>query len=499
MNDSGSLSPFDNGCLSYYFDDLSISDRETIAEDVSYTIDSDDSSCSRTACSSIFGSGPDELESETAINSSCSGSITKSNECLIDVDTSIDSTCLNLGKTSECYLVTIGKSIQKNNYIGVKTFDRINTRTIDNEDKIAGSTALILNCRPAQIPAKLPKEQLEHERLYEKILQNAKKSESEKAKKHKEYLKQKLKNEERLAHVTQIWTQEIIPNWNQMCRTKRCRDLWWNGLPSSVRGKVWCLAIGNDLLINEELYRSCVSNSLNKFKDSEATMHCLECIHLDITRTFPHLGIFQQGGPYFDVLKRILSAYVCLRPDIGYIQGMCFIAAILLLNMEELEAFICLVNLMESPCLNAFYTVNQRLMTSYFTTYNDLLKHNLNKLNTHFNLIGLTSEMYLVDWIYSVFTKSTNLELASIIWDNFLRDNDQFLFRAALGILRSNESQLMQMDSITCAQYLTKLPESFTSNALLKSTAAIRMSIGKQSFNSLLVCNQAKSTQNSLE
>lgn len=97
MNDSGSLSPFDNGCLSYYFDDLSISDRETIAEDVSYTIDSDDSSYSRTACSSIFGSGPDELESETALFSSCSGSITKSNECLIDINEPIDSTNLNFG------------------------------------------------------------------------------------------------------------------------------------------------------------------------------------------------------------------------------------------------------------------------------------------------------------------------------------------------------------------------------------------------------------------
>lgn len=127
----------------------------------------------------------------------------------------------------------------QNNYIEVKSFDRISTRTIDNEDKIAGSTALILNCRPTQIPAKLPKEQLEHERLYEKILQNAKKkgnfkhiilsqlifknntnymncTESEKAKKHKESLKQKLKNEERLANVTRIWTQEIIPNWHKM-------------------------------------------------------------------------------------------------------------------------------------------------------------------------------------------------------------------------------------------------------------------------------------------
>lgn len=74
-------------------------------------------------------------------------------------------------------------------------------------------------------------------------------------------------------------------------------------------------------------------------------------------------------------------------------------------------------------------------MTSYFSTYNNLLKHNLNKLYIHFNHIGLTPEMYLVDWIYSVYAKSMNLELASIVWDNFLRDKDQFLFRAALGKL----------------------------------------------------------------
>lgn len=51
------------------------------------------------------------------------------------------------------------------------------------------------------------------------------------------------------------------------------------------------------------------------------------------------------------------------------------------------------------------------------------------------------------------------------------------------------------MDSITCAQYLTKLPESFTSNTLLKSAAAIRMSIGKQSFNNLLISYQKNYVQ----
>lgn len=74
-------------------------------------------------------------------------------------------------------------------------------------------------------------------------------------------------------------------------------------------------------------------------------------------------------------------------------------------------------------------------MTSYFSTYSDLLKFNLHRLDAHFSQIGLTPEMYLVEWIYSLFAKSMNLELTSVIWDNFLRDNDQFLFRAALGKL----------------------------------------------------------------
>ncbi|XP_050437091.1 TBC1 domain family member 12-like [Adelges cooleyi] len=491
MNESRSFSPFDDGCLAYYFENLSVECRSTDKDNLEHVIDSDDSSSSQTACSSALGL--DDLESDASLLSS--SSVTRSEEFLDTIGPQSDAICVNKGKKIENGFLANGTSTKlyhKKNYFGIRSVDCINNKTCENDEKVAGSSALILLNRPAQVPAKSISEQLEHKRLYDQIIQNAKKKESEETKKHKQYLKQKLKNEERLANVTQIWTQEIIPKWNQMCQTKKCRDLWWHGLPSSVRGKVWSLAIGNDLFINEELYRSCVSNSTNKFKDSEDSDHCLDYIYLDITRTFPHLGIFQQGGPYCDILKRVLSAYVCLRPDVGYIQGMCFIAAILLLNMEEVDAFIGLVNLMESPCLKTFYTVNHPIMTSYFSTYNDLLKHNLNKLSAHFSNIGLTPEMYLVDWIYTVYTKSMNLELASIIWDNFLRDNDQFLFQTALGILHCNESILLQMDSIMCAQYLTKLPDSITSRTLLKSIATIRMNIGKRSFNDILNWHQEK-------
>lgn len=74
--------------------------------------------------------------------------------------------------------------------------------------------------------------------------------------------------------------------------------------------------------------QSCESKCCSKSNPNliEYSDECsMELIQLDIARTFPHLCIFQPGGPYFDVLHELLAAYVCFRPDIGYIQvGMAF-------------------------------------------------------------------------------------------------------------------------------------------------------------------------------
>ena len=67
----------------------------------------------------------------------------------------------------------------------------------------------------------------------------------------------------------------------------------------------------------------------------------IEVIHLDILRTFPTLCFFQevigllcmhgvfiravynllQGGPLHHVLHDVLGAYVCYRPDVGYVSA----------------------------------------------------------------------------------------------------------------------------------------------------------------------------------
>jgi len=74
-------------------------------------------------------------------------------------------------------------------------------------------------------------------------------------------------------------------------------------------------------------------------------------IPLDLPRTFPCLSFFQVGGPSHGPLGQVLEAYVCYRPDIGYVQGMSYLAAVMLLYMDTFPAFCCLANLLNSPIL----------------------------------------------------------------------------------------------------------------------------------------------------
>ncbi|XP_028738747.1 TBC1 domain family member 12 isoform X2 [Peromyscus leucopus] len=276
------------------------------------------------------------------------------------------------------------------------------------------TTALILEDRPSNLPAKSVEEALRHRQEYDEMVAEAKKRE-----------------------LYEIFLSRARERWKSFSETSSDNDI--EGISVA---------------------------------DREAS---LELIKLDISRTFPSLYIFQKGGPYHDVLHSILGAYTCYRPDVGYVQGMSFIAAVLILNLEEADAFIAFANLLNKPCQLAFFRVDHSMMLKYFATFEVFFEENLSKLFLHFKSYSLTPDIYLIDWIFTLYSKSLPLDLACRVWDVFCRDGEEFLFRTGLGILRLYEDILLQMDFIHIAQFLTKLPEDITSEKLFSCIAAIQM------------------------
>ncbi|XP_071412946.1 TBC1 domain family member 14 isoform X1 [Pithys albifrons albifrons] len=368
------------------------------------------------------------------------------------------------------------------------------------------TTALILEDRPANLPAKPAEEAQKHRQQYEEMVVQAKKRELKEAQKRKKQLEERCKLEDSIGNAVLTWNNEILPNWETMCCSRKVRELWWQGIPPSVRGKVWSLAIGNELNITHELYDICLARAKEKWRSLStggAEVECedagfsaadreasLELIKLDISRTFPSLCIFQQGGPYHDTLHSILGAYTCYRPDVGYVQGMSFIAAVLILNLDTADAFIAFSNLLNKPCQMAFFRVDHGLMLTYFAAFEVFFEENLPKLFAHFKKNNLTPDIYLIDWIFTLYSKSLPLDLACRVWDVFCRDGEEFLFRTALGILKLFEDILTKMDFIHIAQFLTKLPEDLPSEEFFTSIAAIQMQSRNKKWAQILAALQ---------
>ncbi|XP_052248979.1 TBC1 domain family member 14-like [Dreissena polymorpha] len=386
-----------------------------------------------------------------------------------------------------------------------KEEQQASSRSKKEDIEVMSTTALILENRPMNLPSKSPEELEKHQKQYEAMVDAARRKERQELKRRKRQLQQQLRQEEQLLADAKIWTKDILPNWDAMKHSKKARDLWWHGIPTNLRGKVWKLALGNDLNITTELYEICVSRAADKIKQMDETPvvfrpaelasaskeSSVELIKLDVSRTFPQLCIFQKGGPYHDLLHSLLGAYACYRPDVGYVQGMSFIAAVLLLNMEVGDAFVCFANLLNRPCQVAFFRVDEGLMKAYFVTYEEFFIENMPNLASHFKKNNLTPDIYLYDWIFTLFSKSLPLELACRVWDIFCRDGEEFLFRTALGILKSYEEVLLQMDFILLAQFLTRLPEGERYEAkLFRSIEAIQMNVDKKKFSQVLAGNK---------
>ncbi|XP_073947606.1 TBC1 domain family member 12-like isoform X2 [Choristoneura fumiferana] len=431
------------------------------------------------------------------------------------------------------------------------------------EDLVASSIALIQHDRPSNLPAKTTEEALRHKAEHARIMEAARRRvERETAARHAR-VQESLRMEERLARHAREWTQHILPEWGTQKNAKRTQELWWSGLPPSIRGRVWQLAIENKLKITHDMYQDYVAKAKQKLHEAQlrrkrlkvnkGTCGCveekelsrsdekieepeqktdeprlglprnfseqnlkshatesepkkccsksnpnlldysdecsMELIQLDIARTFPHLCIFQPGGPYFDVLHELLAAYVCYRPDIGYIQGMSFIAAVLILNMEAPQAFVCFANLLDGPVLRAAFTRDGATMQRLWKAYTTLLRHNLPALAD-----AVAPELYLLEWLYTAFAKAMPLDAACRVWDVFLRDGGTFLFNTALGILHLYQEELKAMDFISAAQFLTKLPEDLDPEALFKSISSVTMTLDGMSFEELATCCEVENS-----
>ncbi|XP_058066260.1 rab GTPase-activating protein 1-like [Anopheles bellator] len=235
--------------------------------------------------------------------------------------------------------------------------------------------------------------------------------------------------------------QGIILEWYQDVPEKHPKALAAlvrSGIPEALRGTVW-----------QRL--ACVENRTEMFDSYRVLItketNCETVIQRDINRTFPAHKFFKEnGGTGQENLYKVSKAYAVYDTEVGYCQGLSFIAASLLLHMPEEEAFCVLVALMYNYGLRDMYKMGFESLYLRLYQLNRLMKDQLPDLYEHFAQTGVESHMFASQWFLTLFTARFPLYFVFYILDVFLLDGIPVLFQVALTLLAVCRKDLLELD-----------------------------------------------------
>lgn len=118
---------------------------------------------------------------------------------------------------------------------------------------------------------------------------------------------------------------------------------------------------------------------------------------------------------------------------------MSYLAAILVLHLEEELAFTALCHLVREEPFSSFLRMDTAQgfagVEAHCQIFLELLEDTCPDIFLCFSENEITPQMYLVDWYMTAFSRPLPLDIVARIWDRLVLDQYRFLCRAALGTL----------------------------------------------------------------
>ncbi|KAJ8363091.1 hypothetical protein SKAU_G00119220 [Synaphobranchus kaupii] len=158
------------------------------------------------------------------------------------------------------------------------------------------------------------------------------------------------------------------------------------------------------------------------------------------------------------------DAYSLVDREVGYCQGSAFIVGLLLMQMPEEEAFCVSVRLMQEYRLRELFKPSMAELGLCIYQFEYLLQEQLPELNVHFRSQSFHTSMYASSWFLTLFLTFLPLPVATRVFDIFMYEGLEIIFRVGMAILQYNQTDLIQLDMEGMSQHFQKvIPHQFDS------------------------------------
>ena len=200
-----------------------------------------------------------------------------------------------------------------------------------------------------------------------------------------------------------------------------------------------------DYNITSNIYKNILSFANQAQTKDKKYKSVFEEIKRDINRTF-YTEKFTKGNGKL-ILINVLSALAFIRPEIGYCQGMNFIAGALIELIEEEEKiFWIFLSFIDNIDMNLLYLKNMPDYSIRVFQLNYFIKQYFPDLFNHFKKNQITPDIIFSKWILTIFANYLPFEMCYKIWDLFIIDKWKAIFRISIILLDSIKDKLLKLD-----------------------------------------------------
>ncbi|XP_067325125.1 TBC1 domain family member 1 isoform X6 [Anolis sagrei] len=253
-----------------------------------------------------------------------------------------------------------------------------------------------------------------------------------------------------LKEVTLIWEKMLgTPGRSKMkFDIDKIHSAVGKGVPKHHRGEIWKFLAEQHQLNHQFTSKQQPKDTPYKelLKQLTSQQHA---ILIDLGRTFPtHPYFSAQLGAGQLSLYNILKAYSLLDPEVGYCQGLSFVAGVLLLHMSEEEAFKMLKFLMFDMGLRKQYRPDMTILQIQMYQLSRLLHDYHRDLYNHFEAHEIGPSLYAAPWFLTMFASQFPLGFVARVFDILLLQGSEVIFKVALSLLGSHKPLILQHENL---------------------------------------------------
>ncbi|KAK5646956.1 hypothetical protein RI129_005420 [Pyrocoelia pectoralis] len=210
------------------------------------------------------------------------------------------------------------------------------------------------------------------------------------------------------------------------------------GIPSSEREAVWMAISGAETMQRRSNLQY---NSLKKYMENKTIT---EMIKIDIPRTFPENIYFTNDNILPQQLFNILATFAHHNNEVGYCQGLNYIAGLLLLVTKSEESSFWLLKALIEEILPKYYIRSMSGLLIDLEVLDEFVKKNEPAIHRHIKGVGMPWAVASTKWFICLYAEVLPTETVLRIWDCIFYEGSKVIFRVALTLIKIHRQQILE-------------------------------------------------------